>query len=107
MPIYIFRSFKRSDHHFERGVAEVKLIDELFEMYRDKLTADEEDLDMVTFAVLEDHDREDLLEIVKEMDEYELKYFIRLYLFETLKGKIAQLEGRKDDPSGSCFRPLH
>ncbi|MFS0644302.1 DUF6154 family protein [Siminovitchia sp. 179-K 8D1 HS] len=84
----------------------MKLIDELFEMYRDKLTGDEEDLDMITFAVLEGYDHEDLLDIVKEMDEYELQYFIRLYLLETLKGKFAQLEGRKED-SSPYYRPLH
>ncbi|MBM7715879.1 DUF6154 family protein [Siminovitchia sp. FSL H7-0308] len=84
----------------------MKLIDELFELYRDKLTGEEEDLDMITFAVLEGYDHEDLLEIVKEMDEYELQYFIRLYLLETLKGKFAQLEGKKED-SSSYYRPLH
>ena len=85
----------------------MKLIDELFEMYRDKLTGDEEDLDMITFAVLEGFDHEDLMDIVKEMNEYELQYFIRLYMLETLKGKFAQMEGRKNDGDSLFFRPLH
>lgn len=84
----------------------MKLIDELFELYRDKLTADEEDLDMITFAVLEGYDYDDLMGIVKEMNEYELQYFIRLYLMETLKGKFAQVEGKKED-GNSFFRHLH
>ncbi|GIN93120.1 hypothetical protein J6TS1_47250 [Siminovitchia terrae] len=84
----------------------MKLIDELFEMYRDKLTGDEEDLDMITFAVLEGYNHDDLIEIVKEMNEYELQYFIRLYMMETLKGKFAQIEGRKED-GASYFRHLH
>lgn len=83
----------------------MKLIDELFEIYRDRLSGDEEDLDMITFAVLEGYDYQDLLGIVKEMNEFELQYFIRLYMLETLKGKFAQVEGNKDhDP---YFRPLH
>ncbi|MFD1706740.1 DUF6154 family protein [Siminovitchia sediminis] len=84
----------------------MKLIDELFELYRDKLTGDEEDLDMITFAVLEGYDHEDLIEIVKEMNEYELHYFIRLYMLETLKGKFAQIEGRKEN-GPDYYKPLH
>ena len=49
---------------------------------------------------------DDLIEIVKEMNEYELQYFIRLYMMETLKGKFAQIEGRKED-GASYFRHLH
>lgn len=84
----------------------MKLIDELFELYRDKLSGEEEDLDMITFAVLEGYNHDDLLEIVKDMNEYELQYFIRLYMLETLKGKFAQMEGKKSDDS-SFFRHLH
>ena len=72
----------------------MKLVDELFEIYRDKLTGDEEDLDMITFAVLEHYNHDELMGIVKEMNHYELQYFIRLYLLETLKGKFAQSEGQ-------------
>ncbi|MBS4175930.1 DUF6154 family protein [Lederbergia citrea] len=71
----------------------MKLVDELFAMYRDKLSGDEEDLDMITFAVLEHYDRDELMGIVKDMNEHELQYFIRLYLLEALKGKFAQSEG--------------
>ncbi|MCR2821769.1 DUF6154 family protein [Lederbergia panacisoli] len=73
----------------------MRLVDELFAMYRNKITDDEEDLDMITFAVLEHYDRNELMEIVKDMDQHELQYFIRLYLLETLKGKFAQMEGNQ------------
>lgn len=70
----------------------MRLVDELFAMYRNKITDNEEDLDMITFAVLEHYDRQELMGIVKDMNDHELQYFIRLYLLETLKGKFAQLE---------------
>lgn len=35
----------------------MKLIDELYELYRNKLTGDEEDIDMLAFAFLEEMDR--------------------------------------------------
>lgn len=81
----------------------MRLVDELFAMYRDKITDDEEDLDMITFAVLEHYDRNELMGIVKDMNDHELQYFIRLYLLETLKGKFAQSE-EKDHYSS---RHLH
>ena len=53
----------------------MKLVDELFEMYRDKLTGDEEDIDMLAFAFLEEMTREDLLRLIQDMDEQELYTF--------------------------------
>lgn len=84
----------------------LKLVDELFEMYRERLTGDEEDLDIITFTVLEHYNRQELLGIVKEMNDDELHYFISLYLNKSLKGKFAQLEDH--DPTDTNFgRHLH
>ncbi len=74
------------------GVRKMKLVDELFELYRDKLTGDEEDIDMLAFAFLEEMNREDLLHIIKELDTQELYDLIGVYLIESLKGKFAQEE---------------
>jgi hypothetical protein len=68
----------------------VRLVDELYEVYKNRLTGDEEDLDIITFAVLESSNRKELLEIVNDMNDKELQQFINLYLIETLKGKFAQ-----------------
>lgn len=84
----------------------MRLIDELFEMYRNKITGDEEDLDMITFAVLENYSRDELIDIIKEMNDYELHYFIRLYLLEMLKGKSAQSQSEKEKEP-SIGRYLH
>ncbi|KIL75721.1 DUF6154 family protein [Bacillus badius] len=66
----------------------MKLVDELFEMYRGKLQGTEEDLDMITLAVLEQLSQKEILSIIKELNEDELTYFFRLYLFEALKQKF-------------------
>jgi hypothetical protein len=73
-------------------VKEMKLVDELFDLYRNKLTGDEEDIDMLTFAFLEEMSREDLLGIIRDMDEQELYDLVGLYLIESLKVKFAQEE---------------
>lgn len=70
----------------------MKLVDELYDLYRNKLTGDEEDIDMLTFAFLEEMSREDLLSIIHDMDEQELNDLVGLYLIESLKGKFAQEE---------------
>ena len=79
----------------------MRLVDELFAMYRDKLSGDEEDLDVITFTVLEHYNCEELMGIIKDMDEFELQYFVRMYLLETLKGKFAQYEGKSPYHSSS------
>jgi hypothetical protein len=70
----------------------MKLVDELFELYRDKLTGDEEDIDMLAFAFLEEMEHEDLLHIIQEMDKQELYNLMGVYLIESLKSKFAQQE---------------
>lgn len=70
----------------------MKLVDELYELYRDKLTGDDEDIDMLAFAFLEEMNRDDLIHIIKELDTQELYDLIGLYLIESLKGKFAQEE---------------
>ncbi|MDP4163099.1 MAG: DUF6154 family protein [Bacillota bacterium] len=70
----------------------MKLVDELYEMYRNKLTGDEEDIDMLAFAFLEEMSHEDLLSLLQEMDKQELYDLMGLYLIESLKGKFAQEE---------------
>lgn len=67
----------------------MKLVDELFEFYRDKLSGDDEDIDMLTFAILEEMTYEDLMEVVKGLEKQELYDLIGLYLIEALKGKFA------------------
>ncbi len=73
-----------------KGEKWMKLIDELFEMYRNKMTADEEDIDMLAFAVLEQFNHRDLVALISEMSEQEIKNLMGLYIIETLKGKFAQ-----------------
>ncbi|CAM3768615.1 DUF6154 family protein [Mesobacillus zeae] len=70
----------------------MKLIDELYELYRNKLTGDEEDIDMLAFAFLEEMSRDDLIKLIQELDTQELYNLMGVYLIESLKGKFAQEE---------------
>ncbi|KMY55127.1 MULTISPECIES: DUF6154 family protein [Bacillaceae] len=74
----------------------MKLVDELFEIYRGKLQGTEEDLDMITLAVLEQLSQREMLNIIKELNEEELAYFFRLYLFEALKQRFDMYDAGND-----------
>ncbi|TYR98357.1 hypothetical protein FZC84_15610 [Rossellomorea vietnamensis] len=69
-------------------VVDMKLVEELYEIYRGKIRGTEEDLDMIALTILEESSRKELLNIIEEMDNEELHYFIRLYILETLKEKL-------------------
>lgn len=91
----------------EWGFFKLKLIDELYELYRNKLTGDEEDIDMLAFAFLEEMSREDLLNILHEMDHQELNNLMGLYLIENLKGKFASEDFRQQRPNILSQRNIH
>ena len=85
----------------------MKLIEELYNMYRDKMTGDEEDIDMLTFAVLEQLDRKEIFELLQEMDDQELTNLMGLYIIETLKGKFAQNSLSDKKPTHFPPRNIH
>ncbi|MEW9502839.1 DUF6154 family protein [Jeotgalibacillus marinus] len=66
----------------------MKLIDEIFEMYRGKIRGTQEDFDIIAFTILEQLDRKQLLSMVQDMSDDELAYFIRSYIVESLEGKM-------------------
>jgi len=85
----------------------MKIIDELYELYRHKLTGDEEDIDMLAFAFLEEMNREDLLSIIHELSNQELYDLMGLYLIESLKGKFANENLGQRRSSNIHHRDIH
>ncbi|WNS74681.1 DUF6154 family protein [Bacillus sp. DTU_2020_1000418_1_SI_GHA_SEK_038] len=85
----------------------MKIVDELYELYRHKLTGDEEDIDMLTFAFLEEMSREDLLNIIQELNNQELYDLMGLYLIESLKGKFASEDYRPQRNPNIQHRNIH
>lgn len=68
----------------------MKLIDDLYKTYRDKLTGDEEDADIIAFSVLEQLNREDVLDLISELSDQELYNLVGFYMIENLKAKMAR-----------------
>lgn len=85
----------------------MKIVDELYELYRHKLTGDDEDIDMLAFAFLEEMTREDLLRIIQELDNQELYDLMGLYLIESLKGKFASENYGQQRIRNTFHRNIH
>ena len=86
----------------------LKLIDDLFEHYRTMLTGDDEDIDILALAVLEQLNREDILEHLQELNEIELRRFFGLYIMDALKRKFAEVNPNSpQDSYFSDFKNVH
>ena len=68
----------------------MKMIDDLYAMYKDHLTGDEEDIFIIIYGVLDGFKHEDLERLMTEMNQEEKFEMISLYLYEKLRLKMAQ-----------------
>jgi hypothetical protein len=68
----------------------MKFIDDLYNLYRDHLTGDEEDAVAIVIGVLQELDQEELLKLANDMNEDELFHMLSLYLIEMMRKKMAQ-----------------
>ncbi|WP_456277906.1 DUF6154 family protein [Bacillus sp. AK128] len=68
----------------------MKLVDELYEMYKHHFTGDEEDIDIIAFSVLEQLNRKSMFNLLNELEDQELYDLVGLYLIEGLRGKLAK-----------------
>lgn len=68
----------------------MKLVDQMYELYKDQLVGDEEDAVIIVSGLLEELGREHFLEMIREMNEYELYEMLGNFLVDKLKVKMAQ-----------------
>lgn len=66
----------------------MKFTDELYNYYKNKLTADEEDIDLLVAAVLQELSREDMLHVLSELSEDDLYKVTGTYIAEELRRKM-------------------
>ncbi|MFI8714943.1 DUF6154 family protein [Brevibacillus brevis] len=67
----------------------MRFIDEAYELYRGHFNGDEEDITAVVVGILAEQSRDDLLDLVEEMDEEELFHMLATYMIEVMKRKVA------------------
>lgn len=71
----------------------MSFIDEVYSLYRDHLTGDEDDAVTIVLSILEDQSRENVMKIIDEMNDQEVIQMLGVYLVEMIKMKMAQ-EGK-------------
>ncbi|TKI59038.1 hypothetical protein E8L90_28615 [Brevibacillus antibioticus] len=67
----------------------MRFIDEVYGLYRGHFNGDEEDITAVVVGILAEQSRDDLLDLVEEMDEEELFHMLATYMIDVMKRKVA------------------
>lgn len=85
----------------------MKLIDDLYELYKDHLTGDEEDALIIINGIIRDFSSEDIKKLISDMPEREKFEMLSLYLYERFRLKVAE-EGvgqtiNRDDQDDTKF----
>ncbi|RAL27046.1 DUF6154 family protein [Thermoflavimicrobium daqui] len=68
----------------------MSFVDQVYSLYRDQLTDDEEDAVIIVLSILEDHSREDIMSLIGNMNDDEVMQMMGIYLVEMLKLKMIQ-----------------
>ncbi|WP_301169814.1 DUF6154 family protein [Brevibacillus nitrificans] len=70
----------------------MRFIDEVYELYKGHFNGAEEDITAIVVGILDEQSREDLLELIDEMDGEELFHMLATYMIEVMKRKVAMEE---------------
>jgi len=86
----------------------VKIVDEIYAMYRNVLRGDEDDWLALIMGLFLEHDREDLLSMIEDMSKEELLQMVTLYAYQLLRLKLER-EGtvEKSEKDDTFCRRLH
>lgn len=68
----------------------MKFVDELYDFYKKKLTADDEDIDILVSSIMQELSRQDMLNILSELSQKELYQITGTYIGYKLKEKLIQ-----------------
>lgn len=66
----------------------VRFVDDLYALYKDQLTGDEEDAVIIVSGVLQELSRAELLQLVGELDRDELFQMVGRYMVDRLREKM-------------------
>ncbi|MDE5414411.1 MAG: DUF6154 family protein [Bacillaceae bacterium] len=69
---------------------DMKFVDDLYEMYKNHLTGDEEDAYIIVDGILQEISKEDVKKLIDELSDNERFEMFGMYLYETFRLKVAQ-----------------
>lgn len=68
----------------------MKLVNNIYNLYRDKLIGEEEDVTTLVMGLLHERTKEELISWIDEMQETEVYQMLGLYLLEMLRLKLTE-----------------
>jgi hypothetical protein len=68
----------------------MKFVDDLFKLYRNHLTGDDEDAIEIVLSLFADHKREDLEVFISDLSDEELFQMVSIYVIEMIKRKMTE-----------------
>lgn len=68
----------------------MRFADDLYALYKDQLSGDENETIFLVLNVLSEQNRDDLMKLVDELSENELRQMLSLYLVELLKSRLVR-----------------
>ncbi|OEF99392.1 hypothetical protein BHF71_02060 [Vulcanibacillus modesticaldus] len=85
----------------------MSFVEEIYAMYRHHLKGNEEDVVALVLNLLHDHHKSDILEKIKEMEDYEVFQMFAMYLIEALKVRMAEEEMRSSEVDSRTLNPKY
>lgn len=68
----------------------MSFIDEVYSLYRDHLSDDEDDAVAIVLSILEDQSKDNVMQLITEMGDDEIMQMMGVYLVEMIKMKMVQ-----------------
>lgn len=68
----------------------MRFVDDLFALYKDKLTGNENEAIVLVLNILAEQGRDDLMKLIREMSSNELRQMLSLYMVELLKLRMVK-----------------
>lgn len=78
----------------------MKFVDDLYELYKNQLTGDEEDAVIIVSGIISELDSDHLVEIIRSMSHAELYEMLGTFMVDKLRNKLVQ------DGAGSSDFPI-
>lgn len=84
----------------------MRFIDDLYALYKHKLTGNENESVMLVLDILADQKRDDLMKLIDDLSDNEVKQMVSLYLVELLKARMVK-DGIMERDRDSYRSPYH
>lgn len=68
----------------------MKFIDQLYELYKNQLTGDEEDVVIIVSGILSELNKEELQDLIKDLSHEEIYQMLGTYMVDRLRIKLIE-----------------